>query len=80
MSTLGGTALTKQLAERYGRPLLVVDLRTEQGPDPVTAWLEENGIATLNVAGPRESQQPGIHDLAQAFIARLIERLGGEKP
>ena len=73
----GGTALTEQLAERYGRPLLVVDLRTEQGPGPVIAWLEENGIATLNVAGPRESQQPGIHDLAQAFMARLIESLEG---
>jgi len=74
----GGTALTEQLAERYGRPVLAVDLRTENGPDPAIAWLEENAIATLNIAGPRESQQPGIHDLAQAFMDRLIEALVGE--
>jgi len=76
----GGTALTKDLADRYGRPVLVVDLRTEQGPDPVIAWLEKNAITTLNVAGPRESQQPGIHDLAQAFMGRLIQTLEGEAP
>jgi hypothetical protein len=76
----GGTALARNLAERYGRPVMVVDLRTEQGPGPVIAWLEENAIATLNVAGPRESQQPGIHDLAQAFMCRLIQAMQGEGP
>ena len=76
----GGTALTQQLAEGYGRPLLVVDLRIEQGADAVIAWLQQNGIATLNVAGPRESQQPGIHDLAQSFLAQVIERLEAAAP
>jgi len=76
----GGTALTEDLAQRYGRPVLVVDLKTEDGPGPVIAWLEENAIATLNVAGPRESQQPGIHDLAEAFMGRLIEASEGEAP
>ena len=71
----GGTALTADLAKRYEKPLHVVDLWTQEGPGPVIAWLEENRIATLNVAGPRESQQPGIHDLAEAFLIGLLQTL-----
>ena len=71
----GGTALTGDLAKRYGRPLHVVDLKTEDGPDPVIDWIEKNRIAILNVAGPRESQQPGIHDLAKAYLMGVLKAL-----
>jgi hypothetical protein len=27
-------------------------------------WLEANSIAVLNVAGPRESQRPGVYEAA----------------
>src|SRR5205823_7624375 len=56
-----GTALTRELAEAMRKPLLVVDLDDELCPDAVRRWIEQNGIAVLNVAGPRESSQPGIH-------------------
>ena len=68
----GGTAFTVAVARRRRRPLLVVDLATE--PDPVEAdrWVREAGIGVLNVAGPRESQRPGIGAEARAFLERLF--------
>lgn len=70
-SLRGGTALTKTFAERYRRPFLVVDLHnatTQQVHD----WLEANSIRVLNVAGPRESSQPGIARQAAAFLRALF--------
>lgn len=64
----GGTRLTRGLAQRHGRPLLVVRL---DHPPPVgdfLRWLREHGIATLNVAGPRESQSPGIGQQARELL------------
>ena len=65
----GGTALTVGLAREAGRPLLVVDLRTGlPGTAEVRAWLERAAVRTLNIAGPRETEHPGIHALASRFL------------
>jgi hypothetical protein len=71
-SLSGGTALTIELARRLGRPCHVVDLARD--PDPVRAarWLAEARIHVLNVAGPRESQRPGIGAEARTFLERLL--------
>ncbi|HUG91385.1 MAG TPA: putative molybdenum carrier protein [Planctomycetaceae bacterium] len=69
----GGTALTKACAERLGRPLHVVDFSANG--DEVAGlirWLADNSIGTLNVAGPRESQQPGVYVLARDFLRQLL--------
>ncbi|MFV2069566.1 MAG: putative molybdenum carrier protein [Pirellulales bacterium] len=68
----GGTRLTRKLARRHGRPLLVVDLERETPLADVVAWLHEHGVTRLNVAGPRESTQPGIGLPAAAFLRRLF--------
>jgi hypothetical protein len=68
----GGTALTHEIALRRGRPALVVNLDDEPTPEPVREWIASHGIATLNVAGPRESGRPGIHFAARAFLERLL--------
>jgi hypothetical protein len=67
----GGTALTVSLARRAGKPVLVVDLDAGGGVQEVRAWLCGKRIGVLNVAGPRESEAPGIHDQAAAFL-RLV--------
>jgi hypothetical protein len=56
----GGTALTAALARREGRPLLQLDLSTAPEPQVIEAWLAGHGIRVLNVAGPRESEAPGV--------------------
>ena len=51
----GGTALTRRLAMRHGRPLFLVDLDQPLDLDLVRSWLDDHQIRILNVAGPRES-------------------------
>ena len=70
----GGTALTVTLARRKLKPVLVVDLREETDVAAVEDWLALHKIRTLNVAGPRESQQPGIHERATCFLTELLSR------
>lgn len=70
----GGTALTLEYARQLDRPYLIVDL--EQPPDvpAIRAWLRASSIRVLNVAGPRESKQPGIHAQAARLLHALLAR------
>jgi nucleoside-triphosphatase THEP1 len=51
---------------------LVVDLATEPAIEAIRRWIEQNRICILNIAGPRESKQPGIHEQAAAVLRRLL--------
>ncbi|MBM3968513.1 MAG: hypothetical protein FJ302_01415 [Planctomycetes bacterium] len=78
-SLRGGTALTKTFAERYRRPCLVVDLR-DATTMQVHDWLEANSIRVLNIAGPRESSQPGIGQQAAEFLRLLFGKSSTTRP
>jgi len=73
-----GTALAEELAHRYRKPLLIVDLA---GPEPVeraTLWLRVQqrrlgADLALAIGGPRESEAPGIYARAVAFIQALLD-------
>lgn len=73
----GGTLLTVQVASELGKPLMCVDLATSLGFDPVVHWLQEVGVETLNIAGPREQQQPGIYLRARDWLQGLCLAMGG---
>jgi hypothetical protein len=66
-----GTALTQRLARRRGRPILVLDVKTAR-PSELAAWIENEAIARLNVAGPRESRTPGLQAAATAFLREAL--------
>jgi hypothetical protein len=68
----GGTALTIAVARRQGKPLLVVDLARDPSPAEAAQWIEAGTIGVLNVAGPRETQKPGIGREARLFLERLF--------
>jgi hypothetical protein len=68
----GGTALTRDLASRHKRPLFLVDLERPVFPGVVRGWIEAEAIRVLNVAGPRESQAPGIWEEAGAFLREVL--------
>jgi hypothetical protein len=70
-----GTALTKKLARRLKKPLLVVDLDRPPELAEVLEWMEGHHVRVLNVAGPRESSCPGIYESAMAFLRRVFEPL-----
>ncbi len=67
-----GTALTRRIAERLGRPYLVVDLAEPVDPAELRAWLERERVLVLNVAGPRESWAPGIHGEVARFLRSAL--------
>lgn len=84
----GGTALTAELAEKYGRPHLVVDLEGEVGDvdaggdhaveptaDRIADWLAEADLETLNVAGPRESGESGIYEEVRPIVRAVLRRV-----
>lgn len=69
---VGGTLLTHQLATSNKVPLLAIQM--EEGVvnadaiDSLFSWLRDNSIHLLNVAGPRESREPGIYQQARDFL------------
>jgi hypothetical protein len=70
-----GTRLTIELAEKYHKPYLLVNLVETAGCElasgaleAVRAWSGQHGVVVLNVAGPRESSSPGIYQRAVCFL------------
>lgn len=70
----GGTALTIEVAREWGRPLLVLDINGGARVEDIEGWLHVHRIRTLNVAGPRESQIPGIQARARVFLEILLDK------
>ncbi len=71
----GGTGATVAHAKRVGKPVLVVDpdrAGAEARLSGIMEWIETHRIRVLNVAGPRESGQPGIYDVARDVMALLL--------
>ncbi len=70
----GGSALTLELANRIGRPVLHIDLRAASIPQAARLlrdWLAIVRPRTLNVAGPRSSKDPEIFE-ATRQVLRLV--------
>jgi hypothetical protein len=74
----GGTLLARLTAQAKEKPLLVLDL-LEVDPDEAAqrtlAWLRGLPAGSLNVAGPRESRQPGIYGEARALLEKVLGAL-----
>lgn len=77
-----GSMLTSKLARAAGKPLLAIQLadtgyRSELMVARVRNWLHRQKIVTLNVAGPRESREPGIQAATRAALnAILADEIG----
>jgi len=69
----GGTALTASSTRQQAKPLLLIDLDQNMDHAAVRAWIETNKIATLNIAGPRESTCPGVYKRAMSFLREVFE-------
>ncbi len=69
---VGGTALTVAVAEREGKPLLVLDLDLQPVAEHVREWIDLHRIQTLNIAGPRERMLPGIAELSAEFLREVF--------
>ena len=78
----GGTQLTAELAERFGKPLLVLVQQehslggtadaTRELASRLAAFVDEQRIARLNVAGPRASTEPRIGVFVTAVLSAAL--------
>jgi len=77
-----GTALARELAERYGKPLVVAALGDDDSLPGAARWLRAQRARfgdrlVLAIGGPRESEAPGIYKRATAFIHALMDLADG---
>lgn len=71
----GGSLLTRKLAEDYEKPFLHVDfsvLGMEKAAEKARNWLASINCKTLNVAGPRASEDAAIYEKTKQLLTELI--------
>ena len=68
----GGSLLTVQLAEQYNKPVIHLCEEDEQTnhAQELRSFIKKFGISVLNVAGPRESDEPGVYQ----FVSRILDQ------
>jgi hypothetical protein len=71
-----GTVLTMARARGLKKPLHVLDLGLPSAPAAVVDWIRQHSIQVLNVAGPRESESPGIYEAARKAIHEILAQPG----
>jgi len=78
----GGTRLTQHLASKHARPQMRIDLQQadsqqqlEIAKTAVSDWLLEHETSVLNIAGPRESSNSGIHQQAIDFLMVVLAEI-----
>ena len=69
----GGTRRITESARRMGKACLVVDLDAADALEKTRVWIAEVRPQVLNIAGPRDSKQPGIYGRAFAFLSRVFK-------
>jgi hypothetical protein len=72
-----GEICTLNAIKQFKKPRFDVKLNSKNPPTPedFVAWLDENNIETLNVAGNTESTYPGTFKEASDFLTRAFEIL-----
>jgi hypothetical protein len=68
----GGTLLAVNHAGKLSRPFLIVDPFAITAAAEIVAWLKDRGFQTLNIAGPRESESPGIADRTRSVLSAVF--------
>ncbi len=79
----GGSMRTVEFAKKHNKPCLHVSKADSNQPESeVTDFINQHGIKLLNIAGSRESKEPGINEWVQQVLNRALfstESLGGSK-
>ena len=76
-----GTRLAESMARRLDRPVLSVHVDDRTAAARIVGWLSDVRPASLNVAGPRESESPGIYRRTLSLLeAAMKEALRASDP
>lgn len=78
-TTTAGAQATVGACYQFGKPCLPIDPGASFEPSHVAAWIAENRIRVLNVAGNGETEEPGIGARAEPFLIQVLEQLGLER-
>lgn len=73
-----GGGCTLDACRQCGKPHVIIPCERPPGRvvvASVASWVRNAKIATLNVAGNRESTSPGLGALVEAFIRELIRHM-----
>lgn len=71
----GGSALTQNLSNKHNRPCIHIDLNQTiefEAVVEISAWIMENNIEVLNVAGPRESEDRQIYKSTMGILKNVF--------
>jgi predicted Rossmann fold nucleotide-binding protein DprA/Smf involved in DNA uptake len=66
----GGTLLAYKYAKSLNKKIRVIDLNEEKFENfmKLKTWIDKNDIKALNIAGNRESNEPGIYQKSKDFL------------
>ncbi len=70
-----GTNWTLRIAALSRKPILVLHPEDKDSTFKALAWIKLHKIEILNVAGPAESNLPGIHKIAYSFLDEFLTSL-----
>jgi len=73
----GGTKATLEDCATFARPSLIIDASRMPIPEAVRvlrAFIQEHEVETLNVAGPRASEEPHAYAYAHGLISGFLDR------
>jgi hypothetical protein len=75
----GGSRLALETARRLSRPVLHLDLDAlaeDAAAATLSRWLADTQPQTLNVAGPRQSEDPRIYEATRRVLLRVLSPRG----
>ena len=67
-----GTGRAREEARVLGRPVYTWHVTSPADTGSFRRWLQVHRVAALNVAGPRESESPGVYDAARTLLRTLF--------
>jgi hypothetical protein len=70
-----GAQATVSAALKLGKPCLPIDPGASFEPEHLVAWIAGHTIRTLNVAGNRESDEPGIGGRVEGLLGQVFKQL-----
>ncbi len=77
---LGGSLLTFALAEKYNKPVIHLCKQDERAnhAHALRSFIDRFGISVLNIAGPRESNEPGVYQFVSGILDQALNRTNGD--
>lgn len=68
----GGSLRTLEFARKHKKPFLHIHRGMYQPDSAVQQFISTHGIKLLNIAGSRESKEPGIHQWTKEVLDRAL--------